>query len=108
MTKEDVTISITHNVIKIDVNPNGSFDKEENGEQYLVNIIGGCCGTKKEHVEAMHTALKSHQPKNRKDLNEIVESLGDMTEGNISLVKQYLDQNNVPKSKVNRKRRRRK
>ena len=38
MTKEDVTISITHNVIKIDVNPNGSFDKEENGEQYLVNI----------------------------------------------------------------------
>jgi len=37
-----------------------------------------------------------------------VESLGDMTEGNISLVKQYLDQNYVPKSKVNRKRRRRK
>ena len=71
-------------------------------------IIGGCCGTKKEHVEAMRTALKSHQPKNRKDLNEIVESLGEMTEGNISLVKQYLDQNYVPKSKVNRKRRRRK
>ena len=71
-------------------------------------IIGGCCGTKKEHVEAMYTALKLHQPKDPEDLNEIVESLGDMTEGNISLVKQSLDQNYVPKSKVNRKRRRRK
>ena len=38
MREEDVTISITNNVIKIDVNPKGSFDKEEDGEQYLVSI----------------------------------------------------------------------
>ncbi len=36
--QDDITISIKNNVVTIEVNPKGSFDIEEDGERYLVDI----------------------------------------------------------------------
>ncbi len=36
--QDDIIISIKNNVVTIEVNPKGSFDIEEDGERYLVDI----------------------------------------------------------------------
>ena len=52
-------------------------------------IIGGCCGTKPEHIQAMDAALQSQKVNNPERLEEIVSMLGDMSKGNLSMIKQY-------------------
>ncbi|MBJ90750.1 MAG: methionine synthase I [Woeseia sp.] len=52
-------------------------------------IIGGCCGTQPEHIQAMDAALKSQKTNNPERLEEIIGMLGDMSKGNLSMVKQY-------------------
>ncbi|MGF1445359.1 MAG: betaine--homocysteine S-methyltransferase [Pikeienuella sp.] len=39
-------------------------------------LIGGCCGTKPEHLRAMRAALEAHRPGERPSLEEIVEKVG--------------------------------
>ena len=69
-------------------------------------IIGGCCGTTHLHVKAMRDALENHTETVNFDLDKVIESLGKMTDGNIQMIKNYLDPN-IPEKKVERKRRRR-
>ncbi|MDT8343063.1 MAG: betaine--homocysteine S-methyltransferase [Thermohalobaculum sp.] len=42
-------------------------------------LIGGCCGTKAEHLRAMRTALEAHQRGPRPDLDTIRARLGEFT-----------------------------
>jgi len=72
-------------------------------------IIGGCCGTKQEHVKAMADALEANEMDCPIELDEIIKSLGEMTKGNIIMVEKYLNpENSSEVSPVNpRKRRRR-
>ncbi|MEO1197721.1 MAG: betaine--homocysteine S-methyltransferase [Pseudomonadota bacterium] len=42
-------------------------------------IIGGCCGTTKEHLAAMRAALDSHTPGPRPTLDDITSRIGPMT-----------------------------
>jgi len=72
-------------------------------------IIGGCCGTKQEHVKAMADALEANEIDCPIELDEIIKSLGEMTKGNIIMVEKYLNpENSSEVSPVNpRKRRRR-
>ena len=42
-------------------------------------LIGGCCGTKPEHVRAMRTALEGHRPNARPSLETIVAEIGAFT-----------------------------
>ena len=42
-------------------------------------LIGGCCGTKPEHVRAMRTALEGHRPNQRPSLETIVAEIGAFT-----------------------------
>ncbi len=44
-----------------------------------VRIIGGCCGTRPTHVEAMRAALEAHTPGKRPTLETIVARLGPLT-----------------------------
>ena len=69
-------------------------------------IIGGCCGTTHLHIKAMRNALENHTETVNFDLDKVIESLGKMTDGNIQMIKNYLDPN-IPEAKVERKRRRR-
>lgn len=39
-------------------------------------IVGGCCGTRASHLEAMRTALEAHTPSERPTQDKIVEELG--------------------------------
>lgn len=39
-------------------------------------LIGGCCGTRPEHLRAMRAALEAHEPGGRPDLDTIVSRLG--------------------------------
>ena len=39
-------------------------------------LIGGCCGTKPEHVRAMRAALEAHRPNQRPSLETIVAEIG--------------------------------
>ncbi len=74
-------------------------------------IIGGCCGTKKEHVKAMANALKENTMECPLELDQIIKSMGEMTEGNIAMVQKYLNEEDSPEVgaiKPRRKRRRRK
>ena len=72
-------------------------------------IIGGCCGTKQEHVKAMADALEANEMDCPIELDEIINSLGEMTKGNIIMVEKYLNSENSSEvSPVSpRKRRRR-
>ena len=72
-------------------------------------IIGGCCGTKQEHVKAMADALEANEMDCPIELDEIIKSLGEMTKGNIIMVEKYLNpENSSEVSPVSpRKRRRR-
>ena len=54
-------------------------------------IIGGCCGTKKEHVKAMADALKENTMECPLELDQMIKSMGEMTEGNIAMVQKYLN-----------------
>ena len=54
-------------------------------------IIGGCCGTKKEHVKARANALKENTMECPLKLDPIIKSMGEMTEGNIAMVQKYLN-----------------
>ncbi len=73
-----------------------------------VDIIGGCCGTKAEHIEAMGNILKNNF-KPRIDTELIIKELGSMSKGNISLIENYLNPNkNKEYPKKENKRRRRK
>ncbi len=42
-------------------------------------LIGGCCGTKPEHLVAMRAALEAHTPGDRPGLDEIVARIGHFT-----------------------------
>ena len=42
-------------------------------------LIGGCCGTKPEHVRAMRAALEAHRPNQRPSLETIVAEIGAFT-----------------------------
>lgn len=42
-------------------------------------LIGGCCGTKPEHLVAMHAALEAHQPGERPSLERIRSEIGEFT-----------------------------
>ena len=44
-------------------------------------IVGGCCGTSPEHVAAMRQALDSTPAGGTPDLDEVVRTLGEITEG---------------------------
>lgn len=41
-----------------------------------VRIVGGCCGTRPEHVKAMRLALDTYQASSRPDLETIVDRIG--------------------------------
>jgi len=45
------------------------------------SIIGGCCGTSPEHVQAMRTALDAWQPAPPPSLEDIVDTLGEVSQG---------------------------
>jgi len=72
-------------------------------------IIGGCCGTKKEHVKAMANALKENTMKCPLELDQIIKLMGEMTEGNIAMVQKYLSSEDAPvvDTVIPRKKRRR-
>ena len=59
-------------------------------------IIGGCCGTKKEHVKAMADALKENTIECPLELEQMIKSMGEMTEGNIAMVQKYLGSEDAP------------
>ena len=59
-------------------------------------IIGGCCGTKKEHVKAMVNALKENTIECPLELDPMIKSMGEMTEGNIAMVQKYLNPEDAP------------
>jgi len=42
-------------------------------------IIGGCCGTKPEHLVAMKAAMEAHVPGARPELEEIKSRIGDFS-----------------------------
>jgi 5-methyltetrahydrofolate--homocysteine methyltransferase len=42
-------------------------------------LIGGCCGTKPEHLVAMRAALEAHRPNRRPSHDEIVEQIGEFS-----------------------------
>ena len=69
-------------------------------------IIGGCCGTTQSHVKAMSDALNNHSKGPVFELNQVIEDLGAMTEGNIQMIKNYLSPNTSTDSSEGRKRRR--
>ena len=58
-------------------------------------IIGGCCGTKQEHVKAMADALNADNMECPLELDAIVQSMGQMTKGNIAMVEKYLNLENT-------------
>ena len=45
-------------------------------------LIGGCCGTKPEHLVAMRAALEAHEPGARPSLDRIVQEIGQFTSVN--------------------------
>ena len=69
-------------------------------------IIGGCCGTTYLHVKAMSDALRNHSKSVEFELNSVIESLGTMTDGNIQMIKNYLNPE-ISNQKVERRARRR-
>ena len=71
------------------------------------DIIGGCCGTKHEHIAAMRDALNSNQSP---DINpEIIKnSLGNFSAGNAMLIDRYLYPDKEIKSIFKKKTSRRK
>jgi len=44
-----------------------------------VRIVGGCCGTTPDHVAAMRNALDAHVPGERPSIDEVVASVGPLT-----------------------------
>ena len=42
-------------------------------------LIGGCCGTKPEHLVAMRAALEAYQPGTRPGLEDIRSQIGDFS-----------------------------
>jgi 5-methyltetrahydrofolate--homocysteine methyltransferase len=48
-----------------------------------VRIIGGCCGTTPAHIEAMHAALRAHEPADKPDLDQVVARLGKVSAGTL-------------------------
>jgi 5-methyltetrahydrofolate--homocysteine methyltransferase len=58
-------------------------------------IIGGCCGTKQEHVKAMADALNADNMECPLELDAIIQSMGQMTKGNIAMVEKYLNLENT-------------
>ena len=69
-------------------------------------IIGGCCGTTQSHVKAMSDALNNQSKGPVFELNQVIEDLGAMTEGNIQMIENYLNPNTSRDSSEGRKRRR--
>ena len=58
-------------------------------------IIGGCCGTKQEHVKAMADALNADNMECPLELDAIVQSMGQLTKCNIAMVEKYLNLENT-------------
>ena len=52
----------------------------------------------------MSDALENHKETVNFELDDVINSLGQMTDGNIQMIKNYLDPN-IPEKKVERKRR---
>ena len=48
-------------------------------------IVGGCCGTTPAHIRAIHDALAEHEPGERPSVEGVVERLGALSEGTLSL-----------------------
>jgi 5-methyltetrahydrofolate--homocysteine methyltransferase len=48
-------------------------------------IIGGCCGTTPEHIQAMRDALAGHRPGDRPTVEGVVARLGALSDGTLSL-----------------------
>lgn len=48
------------------------------------SIIGGCCGTTKEHIAAMRTAIDQHEPQSRPTLETITTVLGELVNNTAS------------------------
>lgn len=44
-------------------------------------IIGGCCGTRSVHIQAMRAALDGYEPEEKPDLADIVARLGEVSAG---------------------------
>lgn len=44
-------------------------------------IIGGCCGNTPEHIKAMHDALKGYTPGGRPEVDAVINTLGDISNG---------------------------
>lgn len=72
-----------------------------------VDIIGGCCGTKYEHIMAIRNALLNKNQSKNIDINEITQSLGEMSAGNKALIDIYLNPSKKKKPFVKKKTRRR-
>jgi 5-methyltetrahydrofolate--homocysteine methyltransferase len=71
-------------------------------------IIGGCCGTKAEHVKAMADALTENTMECPLELDQMIKSMGEMTKGNIAMVQRYLNSEDSPKvDAINPRRQRR-
>lgn len=64
-------------------------------------IIGGCCGTKPEHLVAMRAALEAHEPQGRPALDAIVTRIGAFSSDNDGTG----DQSNAPQRQRRGKRR---
>lgn len=54
-------------------------------------LIGGCCGTKPEHLVAMRAALEAHQPGGRPTLERIRSEIGDFTSADDGAGEQRVD-----------------
>ena len=72
------------------------------------DIIGGCCGTKYEHIVAMRDALRNKSQSQIIDLDAITQSLRKISAGNTALIDGYLNPNKKIKPSVKKKMRRRK
>ncbi len=65
--------------IKYDGTPELMADYARLARDAGARLIGGCCGTKPEHLVAMRAALEAHSPGARPSLEEIVARVGPFT-----------------------------
>ena len=46
------------------------------GEEKLVNLLGGCCGTGPEHIKAIHDLAAGYEPRKRHGIEPIMRLCG--------------------------------
>ena len=64
--------------IRYTASPSQMSDYAKIASDAGATIIGGCCGTRVEHVEAMREAIDSHTPGSRPTIAEVTEKLGEV------------------------------